>query len=72
MHSAYIERFVSLLDPGANTLLNVTYDDAVERVGTGDPEQIRQIDGQFALVHRHGHIVYDFTPAIGFCQVIRS
>ncbi len=57
MHSAYIERFVSLLDPGANTLLNVTYDDAVERVGSGDPEQIRQIDGQFALVHRNGHII---------------
>ena len=53
----YIERFVNLLDPRANVLFNSTVDDAVEVLGSGDAERLRQIDGQFALVHRNGHIV---------------
>ena len=53
----YIERFVNLLDPDANTLFNVTHADAVEILGTGDPDRLREIDGQFALVHRNGHII---------------
>ena len=53
MHNvAYIERLVNLLDPTANVLLNMSYDDAVACVGTGDPQQVRQIDGQFALLHQ--------------------
>ncbi len=57
MHAAYVERFVSLLELEANQIFNMTVEDAVERVGSGDPEQVRQIDGQFALVHRDGQIV---------------
>lgn len=53
----YIERFVSLLDDDANTLFNSTVEDAIELLGTGDAEKLRQLDGQFALVHRNGHIV---------------
>ena len=30
---------------------------AVARLGTGDAAQVREIDGQFALVHRNGHII---------------
>ena len=51
-NAAYVERLVNLLDPGGNVLLNMSYDDAVARVGTGIPQQVRQIDGQFALLHR--------------------
>lgn len=54
---AYIERFVNLLDPGRNLIFNMTVDEAVERLGSGDARQVREIDGQFALVHRRGHII---------------
>ena len=53
----YIERFVNLLDPAANTIFNMSVDDAVEIVGRSDAEELRNVDGQFALVHRNGHIV---------------
>ncbi|HIE95794.1 MAG: asparagine synthase-related protein [Fuerstiella sp.] len=53
----YIERFVNLLDPEANTLFNYTVEDASDVLGTGDPQKLREIDGQFALVHRNGHII---------------
>ena len=54
---AYVDRLVNLLDPGSNVLFNVSYAEAVERVGSGDPAAVREIDGQFALLHKHGHIV---------------
>ena len=58
MHNvAYIERLVNLLDPTANVLLNMSYDDAVACVGSGDPQQVRQIDGQFALLHQHNKTI---------------
>ena len=57
MHPAPIERLVDLSDPAANTLLNMSLEEAIERVGSGDPEQVRAIDGQFALVHRRGQMV---------------
>jgi asparagine synthase (glutamine-hydrolysing) len=54
---AYIERFVNLLDPSRNLIFNMSFEDAVERLGSGDPARVREIDGQFALVHRRGHII---------------
>lgn len=54
MHAAPIERLVDLLDPDANVILNMTVAEAVERVGSGRPEAVRGIRGQFALVHRQG------------------
>ena len=52
-----VERFINLLDPAANTIFNMTVEDAVERLATGDAAKVRGIDGQFALVHRNGHII---------------
>ena len=57
MHAAYVERLVDLLDPAANLILNMSLAEAIERVGTGDPEHVRQIDGQFALIHKQGTTV---------------
>ena len=58
MHQvATIERLVNLVDPAANVLLNVSPAEALERVGSGDPQAVREIDGQFALVHKQGKIV---------------
>ncbi|MCI0358526.1 MAG: asparagine synthase-related protein [Planctomycetaceae bacterium] len=57
MHTVPIERLVDLLDPAANVLLNMSLDEALRRVGSGDPQQVRQIDGQFALIHKQGQTV---------------
>src|SRR5215470_12636448 len=54
---ATIERLVDLVDPAANVLLNMSYADAIERVASGNPDRVREIDGQFALVHKQGKIV---------------
>src|SRR4051812_2823062 len=51
---APVERLVNLVDPAANVLLNMTVEEATRRVGSGDPEQVRQIEGQFALVDKQG------------------
>lgn len=58
MHkTAYVERFVNLLAPEANLLFNMTEEEALDRVGSGDAERVREIDGQFALVHKQGNVV---------------
>lgn len=54
---APVERLVNLLDPSANVILNMSVDEATECVGSGDPRSVRTIDGQFALIHKQGHII---------------
>jgi asparagine synthase (glutamine-hydrolysing) len=56
-HVSTIDRLVNLLDPAGDVLLNMTHAEALERVGSGNPARVRQIDGQFALVHKQGRIV---------------
>ncbi|HUY88753.1 MAG TPA: asparagine synthase-related protein [Pirellulales bacterium] len=56
-HNAYVERVVDLSDPQANCIFNMSLDEAIECVASGDPERVRAIDGQFALLHRNGKIV---------------
>lgn len=56
-HVSTIDRLVNLLDPAGDVLLNMTHADALACVASGDPAQVRQIDGQFALVHKQGRIV---------------
>jgi asparagine synthase (glutamine-hydrolysing) len=53
-HAAPIERLVDLLDPAGDLILNMTREEALTRVGSGRPEAVRGIEGQFALVHREG------------------
>lgn len=58
MHSIVpIERLVNLLDPAGNVLLNMSQDEAAQRVASGDPQQVREIDGQFALLTKQGTII---------------
>lgn len=57
MHPTTIERLVDLTDPAANVIFNMPVSEAVERVGSGDADKVRQIDGQFAIVHKRGNIV---------------
>jgi asparagine synthase (glutamine-hydrolysing) len=55
MHSTVpVERLVNLLDPSANLLLNMSLEEALARLASGDADQVREIDGQFALVHKQG------------------
>lgn len=57
MQSAYVERVVDRMDPAGNVLLNMTFEEALEAVGTGDPQRVGEIDGQFAILHRRGKTV---------------
>jgi asparagine synthase (glutamine-hydrolysing) len=54
MQAAYVERLVDLLDPAGNLILNMSVEEARERVGAGEPAGVREIDGQFALIHKRG------------------
>src|SRR5438067_12002908 len=53
----YIERAVDLLQPSLNRLHNITVDEARQRVLSGKPEAVREIDGSFALLARDGKTV---------------
>jgi asparagine synthase (glutamine-hydrolysing) len=56
-HIELIERLVDLTDPTANVILNMSPAAAAEAVASGDPERVRAIDGQFAIVQKHGKII---------------
>ncbi len=53
----YVERVVDLMDPTDNVLLNMSYEDAAERVASGDAQRVGEIDGQFAIIQKRGNIV---------------
>ncbi|MEZ6087073.1 MAG: asparagine synthase-related protein [Pirellulaceae bacterium] len=53
----YIERLVNLLDPTANRIFHMSIEDAIEILGTGDAQRMRQVEGHFALVHREERTV---------------
>lgn len=50
----YLERVVDLLDSNLNRIHNMTVAEARERVLSGKPEAVREIDGSFALLAREG------------------
>ena len=56
MHQ-YTEKLVDLLDPALNQITNMDVETARARVLSGQPEQVRGIDGSFALVARDGKTV---------------
>lgn len=54
MQHSLIERVVDLLDPDANDILNMSADEARQRVLSGRPDQVRGIQGSFALLAKDG------------------
>lgn len=50
----YLERVVDLLDPGLNRLHNMSVAEARERILSGKPSAVREIDGSFALLVQEG------------------
>jgi asparagine synthase (glutamine-hydrolysing) len=52
-----IERLINLVDPAGNVFLNMSQEEAIAGLASGDPAQVRAIDGQFAMIHKEGKIV---------------
>jgi len=51
------EGVVDLTEPATNRIYNMSIDEARERVLTGTPDAVREIDGSFALVAKSGKSV---------------
>jgi asparagine synthase (glutamine-hydrolysing) len=54
MISQYVERVIDLTNPGKNIIYNMTNDEAVAVLKSGDVDAVRKIDGQFALISVDG------------------
>lgn len=54
----YVADFVNLLNANDNYIFNMTVEEAEKALISGDPEQVRAIDGQFALVKKVDRQVY--------------
>ena len=52
-----IRQVADLTNTTHNVIFNMSVDDAISRVGAGDPDRIREIEGNFALVAQREHIV---------------
>jgi asparagine synthase (glutamine-hydrolysing) len=57
MDNQYLSRVVDLTDPGRNIIYNMTHEEAVQFVRSGDVDAVRNIDGQFSLVSVEGKTV---------------
>ncbi|HEY5911482.1 MAG TPA: asparagine synthase-related protein [Verrucomicrobiae bacterium] len=57
MIAQYVEKVVDLTDSSANRILNMSVEEARQRVLKGDPESVREIEGSFALLARDGKTV---------------
>lgn len=54
----YIADFINLLNADDNYIFNMSTEEAERALVSGDPEQVRAIDGQFALVKKVDQQVY--------------
>jgi asparagine synthase (glutamine-hydrolysing) len=57
MNSHYVGNVVDLTNPGKNVIYNMTHEEAVNIVRSGDVEAVRKIDGQFSLVSVDGKTI---------------
>ena len=53
-----LDDFVNLIDPEKNQIFNMSQADAEKLVSTGNPEEIRKIEGNFAIVTKKDQQVY--------------
>ncbi|WP_237853549.1 asparagine synthase-related protein [Rhodohalobacter sulfatireducens] len=49
--------FANLIDPDKNQIFNMSHKEAEDIVANGDPEEVRNIDGSFAIVTKQGQQV---------------
>lgn len=57
MNDQYVERVVDLTDPGKNVIYNMSHEEAVTLVKSGNVDAVRGIDGHFSLVSVEGKTV---------------
>jgi asparagine synthase (glutamine-hydrolysing) len=57
MNHEYVNRIVDLTDPKKNIIYNMSREEAIELVRSGDTQAIRKIDGQFALMAVEGKTI---------------
>lgn len=57
-NNQYLSRVVDLTHPEKNIIYNMSHEEAVEIVKSGDTRKIRSIDGQFALISVEGKSVH--------------
>jgi asparagine synthase (glutamine-hydrolysing) len=57
MNNQYVNKVINLTDPEKNVIYNMTNEQAVEILRSGDSDAIRKIDGQFALVSVDGKTI---------------
>jgi len=57
MNNVYISKVVDLTNPEKNVIYNMTHEQAVEVVRSGDFQAVRKIDGQFSLVSVEGKTI---------------
>ena len=57
MNHQYVGNVVDLTNPGKNVIYNMTHEEAVNIVRSGDVEAVRKIDGQFCLVSVDGKTI---------------
>jgi len=57
MNNQYVSNVVDLTSPEKNVIYNMTHDEAVNIVRSGDVEAVRKIDGQFSLVSIEGKTI---------------
>ena len=57
MNSQYVSKVTDLTNPEKNVIYNMTHEEAVNIVRSGDAESVRKIDGQFSLVSVEGKTI---------------
>ena len=57
MDHQYVERVVDLTDPGKNLIYNMSHEEAVTVLKSGNVDAVRGIDGHFSLVSVDGKTV---------------
>ncbi len=57
MNHQYVSNVVDLTNPEKNVIYNMTHDEAVNILKSGDTEAVRKIDGQFCLVSVDGKTI---------------
>ena len=57
MNSQYVSNVVDLTNPEKNVIYNMTHEEAVNIVRSGDVEAVRKIDGQFSLISVDGKTI---------------
>ena len=57
MNSQYVNNVTDLTNPEKNVIYNMSHEEAVNVVRSGDVEAVRRIDGQFSLVSVNGKTI---------------